>query len=72
MNAAERVALRDEARESGALAELPELQRQAVELWLDDVGYKRLSIMLGVGRDTARGRVERGIARLKRQALQQF
>lgn len=69
MNAADRLALLQEARATGQLDLLEPRQRQAFELWAEhNIGYKRVGTILGCGRDAARGRVDRAVFRLKQRS----
>lgn len=70
MKVEERRALLAEARESGALAELSEPQRQAIELWAAGCGYKRMAVTLQISRDSARGRVDRAVMALRLAAVE--
>ena len=36
-------------------------QLQALKLWHDGAGYKRISLILGIGISTARGRIDRAL-----------
>jgi DNA-directed RNA polymerase specialized sigma24 family protein len=42
-------------------------QVQVLELWLGGLGYKRLAIELGIGRDAARDRLQRTLHKLQRK-----
>jgi RNA polymerase sigma factor (sigma-70 family) len=54
------------ARVAGALAELPEAQRDAVQLRVvDEAPYPRLAHELGITEQTARARVSRGLRSLR-------
>jgi DNA-directed RNA polymerase specialized sigma24 family protein len=44
-------------------------QLQALIYWRDGYGYKRIGIVLGISRDAARGRIDRGLATLKRELV---
>lgn len=68
MNTDDRQQLLHDARATGQLDRLPADQRAALELWCAGAGYKRVGVMLGIQPSTARGRIDRALARLKRKA----
>lgn len=41
-------------------------QDQAIALWANGYGYGRVATLLGVPRDTARSRIQRGLAGVER------
>lgn len=46
------------------LGVLTDLQEEAMVLWATGVGYKRVGHVLGVPRETARSRIQRGLERI--------
>lgn len=40
-------------------------QEQAISLWANGYGYGRVAYMLGVPRETARSRIQRGLVRVE-------
>jgi len=45
-------------------------QLEALDWWRRGAGYKRIGVVLGLGRDTARGRVERGLGRIRQASAE--
>lgn len=53
-------ALPPEVRDTAEQACTPE-QLAALKLWHNGAGYKRISLILGIGISTARGRIDRAL-----------
>lgn len=58
------------ARQLDAQRRPTDPQMDALEAWAQGLGYKRIAALLGIGSSSARQRVERGLEKLERCALE--